>query len=211
MNALFDEKRTRSGAGPLAWVLGDDRTSGGADTPAPLTELGRSVLGFCAGLAEVGVSTLAEVRSWLSSRPSTTSPDPGVVCESRWEPLASDVLATVRLHKYLWSVRGDSAEGRISDALAAEAFDVWNRLLETTHGRLSDPAACTTGDGRLIFTWDRGVHHFEVEFINDAPCEMFYRNRSTGELWGEDYRSGGSLPPGTAEKLALVSGPMVAR
>jgi hypothetical protein len=67
------------------------------------------------------------------------------------------------------------------------------------------PAACTGPDGQMLYTWDRGKHHLELEIIPGQSAEYFYRDRETGELWGEDYTIGDPLSPDAIRKLKLFT------
>lgn len=97
--------------------------------------------------------------------------------------------------------RGQNAS--ISPQTASEARQIWYDLWAASGFALPVPAACTGPDARLMYAWDRDEHHFEIELIPGEPTELFYRNRQTGELWGEEYTVGHPLPQGTAAKLRL--------
>lgn len=42
------------------------------------------------------------------------------------------------------------------------------------------PNAGVCDDGHILYTWDKGVHHFEIEIFPTGPLEYFYMNRDTG-------------------------------
>jgi hypothetical protein len=62
----------------------------------------------------------------------------------------------------------------------------WAAAKALTQRPLRPPQAGPTADGVLQFVWDAGEHHLDVDFLPDGTFEWFYRNRSTGELEGQD-------------------------
>lgn len=95
----------------------------------------------------------------------------------------------------------------ISSQTAELARQVWSDILKVTCCSMPVPSASTSPDGTMFFSWDRDDHHFELEvFPPDRPSELFYRNRATGELWGEDYKIGDNLSSDAIVRLNLIRG-----
>jgi hypothetical protein len=80
---------------------------------------------------------------------------------------------------------------------------MWEIAKAATEGRLRIPAACTGPDGEMLYCWDRGRHHAEIEIEEGGVIDCFYRDRETEETYLEES-DGESLPVGFAEKLILV-------
>jgi hypothetical protein len=55
----------------------------------------------------------------------------------------------------------------------------------------------------MFYSWDRGKHHMELEIIPGQPAQFFYRNRETGQLWGEDYTIGTAVPAEALQRFKL--------
>jgi len=89
----------------------------------------------------------------------------------------------------------------ISKATAQEARLAWYATWEASGFALPIPAACTGPDGKLLFAWDKGRHHLELEFIPGGVPEFFYRDRDSGELWDEDYTIGAPISPEVHRKI----------
>jgi hypothetical protein len=96
-----------------------------------------------------------------------------------------------------------TADSLVTPQMARLAWDAWNRASAATGNALRVPDACPGPDGALLYTWDRGEHHFELEIFPNAPAEFFYRNRHTGELWECEYVVGESLPSDVLARLQL--------
>lgn len=97
----------------------------------------------------------------------------------------------------------DISKSLISKQTAILAEKVWWVVWASTNESIDVPSACTGPNGKLFYEWNRGVHHFEIEFIPDKPTELFYRNRETGELWNEEYIEG-PLSFEVKKRLVLV-------
>lgn len=107
------------------------------------------------------------------------------------------------VNQLLEYLRRAAAERAISWDTATQAWNIWLRLNEIVSERLSVPDAAPALGGQLIYTWDRGEHHLEVEIFPDAPSEFFYLNRETDEDWAADYIIGNAFPGELIEKLQL--------
>jgi hypothetical protein len=102
-------------------------------------------------------------------------------------------------------LRECAADGVITKGMAwvgARAFiDVW----EASGYALPVPAACSGPNGQMLYSWDRGRHHLELELFPQGEVlgEFFYRDRESDELWSEEYEAGGNLKPEIVRKLRL--------
>lgn len=104
--------------------------------------------------------------------------------------------------KYLKGI-SEGREPIVSKQTADLARKAWWLLWQETGYLLPVPSACTGPDEQILYSWDKGEHHFEVEIIPGKPMEFFYRDRKTGDLWGEEYTLGDSLPAEAVKKLKL--------
>ncbi|MBA3442037.1 MAG: UPF0175 family protein [Pyrinomonadaceae bacterium] len=86
---------------------------------------------------------------------------------------------------------------------ATRAWQAWEELLVATSHGLPVPDAAPGPDGELLFAWDRGEHHLELEVFPTTPVEFFYLNRVTDAVWGYDHIIGAVLPQVMLDKLSL--------
>lgn len=93
----------------------------------------------------------------------------------------------------------------IASETASLAALAWNLIQEASEGKASVPAACTGPDGQMLYSWDCGRHHLELEIYPNKPAEFFYKDRQTRELWGEDYNVGDPIPDEAVEKFRLFA------
>jgi hypothetical protein len=99
-------------------------------------------------------------------------------------------------------VKQVAGQGLISSDMADTAWQAWEELSRGVPG-LAVPDACPGPDGTLLFTWDRGEHHLELEFYADEPPSFFYANRKTGALWEAPYNTAEHIPAEVKTKLKL--------
>lgn len=95
-----------------------------------------------------------------------------------------------KLYHYLPDVK---KAGEITSSTTKIAWEAWCSLYYFMDKRLPVPDAGTGPDGQLLYVWDKGMHHFEMEIFPDAPAEFFYLNRETDETWELDYIIGEPL------------------
>jgi len=74
----------------------------------------------------------------------------------------------------------------VATSVATAARRIWTALSGAFDHQLSVPDACPGPDGDLLYTWDRGHHHFELEIEPGAVPTAFSWNRKTGETWVGD-------------------------
>lgn len=99
------------------------------------------------------------------------------------------------LVNYLCSLVDKSKEGNYKDSfdILHKALALWQKLRSgvlTTHNLILDvPDCCPSSDEEfhIMFTWNRDEHYLECEVMTNGTFEMFYRNKLTKEIWGEDY------------------------
>ena len=111
-------------------------------------------------------------------------------------------MSTQRLADYLRDVR---ESGDISNDTGELAWTAWRILWEGMAKRLPVPDAAAGPNGELLYAWNEGEHHLELEIFPNAPAEFFYRNRSTGKLWERPYRVGDPVSMEVREHLSLFS------
>jgi hypothetical protein len=178
-------------------------------------------LGFTEGFFKLASWTWGELARSGQVKVTNTSTQRAEIDFDRWDYLVRDALASklceedavckaeetaaskLKEHfKYLKDI-SEGSEPIVSKQTADLARKAWSLLWQETGYVLPIPSACTGPDGQILYSWDKGEHHFEVEIIPGKPMEFFYRNRKTGELWGEEYTLGDSLPAEAAKKLKL--------
>lgn len=82
-------------------------------------------------------------------------------------------------------------ENLVSKNIADSAWELWQGLDDHFLGELPVPTASPGPDGQILYTWDQGEHHLEIEFVVNEPATMFYMNRTTE--FCEEYRLGNIL------------------
>lgn len=120
--------------------------------------------------------------------------------EAIWKTLSPEAERRLALHDYLDEV---ASAGDISKETAERAWEAWLHLNSKTGGCLPVPDAAPGPNGELLLVWDRGELHLELEIMPDGSPEFFSRNRTTGTLWGEDYRPDAPLSAGAREHLRM--------
>ena len=103
-----------------------------------------------------------------------------------------------QLNEYIW---GLSEKKQISSTTANNARSMWKRIATSTDNAICVPDASAGPNGEFAFIWDRGEHHLELEVMPDSTVEFFYRNRSTGALWGQDSSVSNNFPLELFQKL----------
>ena len=89
----------------------------------------------------------------------------------------------------------------ISDDTARVALQTWANLQAATDGSLSVPNAAPGDDGHLMFAWDKGRHHLEIEFASGALPSLFYADRTDfSSSWEMELISAASTSDGRLVK-----------
>src|SRR6266849_3437066 len=91
----------------------------------------------------------------------------------------------------------------ITPRVARLAWNAWTAMSNSTGNALLVPDACPGPDGELLYTWDRGEHHLELEVFADTPAEFFYENDLSGEVSEATLVIGEPVPAEVLEKLRL--------
>jgi hypothetical protein len=95
----------------------------------------------------------------------------------------------------------------ITPKLEQLSIMVWDRLqqvfLNGDHRCLQIPSVCPGNVSNLMYTWNKDDHYLECEIFEEGEIEFFYRNRNTGETWGEDVTSDALTPDQTFSEQIL--------
>ena len=105
----------------------------------------------------------------------------------------------LKLRCYLDGIR---QRGLISEVIADRARTVWQRLDLATAHRVPAPDVGPGPNGEVLFVWDTEEHHFEIELSPRETTYLFYRNRKTGSVWGDDWAEDASIPEEALRRLS---------
>jgi hypothetical protein len=115
--------------------------------------------------------------------------------------MTQNLYKTPTSHPALYERRNLALCGYLSDLVAIQAITpkleqlslmVWDRLQQAVLSGdrcLQIPSICPGHASNLMYTWNRDEHYLECEIFEQGEIEFFYRNRNTGETWGEDMTS----------------------
>jgi hypothetical protein len=97
-----------------------------------------------------------------------------------------------KLESYISSLRYE-AESTLECEFTVFVIDyslqVWRELSRRfSEGGLclEAPDACPGQSDNFMYTWSKAEHYLECEIFGHGAVEFFYRNRRSGEVWGED-------------------------
>lgn len=96
------------------------------------------------------------------------------------------------LRLYLESLKNEVREARdanFSERVLNLSWSVWKALKSLFEAKgecLEVPDACPGSKDNFMYTWSESQHYLECEIFATGEIEFFYRNRNTGEVWGED-------------------------
>jgi hypothetical protein len=96
------------------------------------------------------------------------------------------------LQIYLESLKSEaqeSYESQFTVAVLEYSWQTWNALsiyFSRKSLRLEVPDACPGQDNDFMYTWSKSEHYLECEIFGNRTIEFFYRNRNSGEVWGEE-------------------------
>ncbi len=116
----------------------------------------------------VNMVSLADTRQALWPRPVLVYSNPKPARDTEW----------------LSYVRSLAANRVVPQIVATNAEQMWRRLRPLALD-IAIPDAAVTDSGTLFISWDRGVHHLEIELLPNGRYEWFYRNRDTDNVGGE--------------------------
>lgn len=120
-------------------------------------------------------------------------------------PQSAEVRALVERHLSYLRVISTGPHAVASRGVARLAARAWLDVSDATGNAMSVPAAATGPDGQVMYVWDKGRHHLELEIAPDCSAEFFYRDREGSELWGGEYRPGVAFDSELLAKLKLFS------
>jgi len=100
-----------------------------------------------------------------------------------------------RIDEHLAYLKRMAADGVVAPELAARARVVWWVAWISAGGRLPVPAAATFSGGPVEYHWTVGPHQLSAEVPATGLCHWFYRNTTTGEVWGAEVPADDGFPP----------------
>ena len=115
---------------------------------------------------------------------------------------AEELSRTQQLNFYLGNVRD---AGDISQSTATLALRAWASISELLAQNLPVPDAAPGPEGQLLFVWNKGEHHLELEIFPDSPSEFFYFNRVTNESWEDEYNANTPVSQQAKDKLSIFT------
>jgi hypothetical protein len=110
---------------------------------------------------------------------------------------------------YISSLRSEVETNQESDftiSVLNYSWEVWQGLSKCFAERgvcLEVPDACPGQSDNFMYTWSKTEHYLECEIFGNGAIEFFYKNRKTGEVWGEDTTLEHKFSTATLEKAAL--------
>jgi hypothetical protein len=112
--------------------------------------------------------------------------------------------AELRHDEFLSRVCMATETGRplVSPATAEHARAIWEVVRRNAEIRV--PAASVAMDGTILYAWDSGDHHLEVEIGEGKPAEWMYVHRQNGETWFASQNTTDLLPPEVLTRLRSV-------
>jgi hypothetical protein len=102
---------------------------------------------------------------------------------------------------YLHEIAGGE-DPLVSQETSGAALVAWV-LLRRDAPRLPVPAAGVGEDGEILYTWNQGEHHLELEISSDGSAHFYYLNRKTDLEVYSQYVVGGPMPRWVVRKLGL--------
>ncbi|MBP3958624.1 hypothetical protein J8F10_25535 [Gemmata sp. G18] len=99
-----------------------------------------------------------------------------------------------KIDEHLAYLKRMATDAVVSPALAHRAKVVWHVAWISLEGALPVPAAAAITDGPVEYFWEIGAHQMSVEIPVEGACHWFYRNKTTGEVWGGDNPTDDVLP-----------------
>ncbi len=88
---------------------------------------------------------------------------------------------------------------------AIMAWRTWLALAEVMAHKLPVPDVAAGVDKQILFSWNSGEHHFELEIYPSGMGEFFYLNYQTDKTWEEEYHIGDLISADVINYLKLFS------
>lgn len=115
------------------------------------------------------------------------------------------------LRRYLDSLHSEAkstGEVEFTILVLNTAWQVWADLREYFLSKglcLEVPDACPGQRDNFMYTWSKAEHYLECEILGSGEVEFFYRNRNSGEVWGEDTTLEQEFSTTVLDKAALFA------
>jgi hypothetical protein len=96
------------------------------------------------------------------------------------------------LESYMNSLRFEAEsthESEFTVFVINYSWQIWQELSKHFSEQglcLEVPDACPGENDNFMYTWSKDEHYLECEIFGHGAVEFFYRNRKSGEIWGED-------------------------
>jgi hypothetical protein len=158
------------------------------------------------------VTSPAKLRSdfpWKFLQTNTAQGSEGQAIQAQ---LSSLCQPTSRLQDQQEKLKGNLVvllkNQEVNQALYELSLEIWRELSHTLQRNgcfLPIPQVCPGSSNNLMYTWSLDRHYLECEIFDSGEVEFFYRNRSTGETWGEDILSGQHLSREILQKANLFT------
>jgi hypothetical protein len=95
-------------------------------------------------------------------------------------------------------------DGSISENMHLSAMRIWKDIALAARVAAIFPDICPGEDGRLLYVWDDGIRHLEIEMIPDTDPEFYFLDRSTDRDWNIVYRVGDPIPTDVINALESI-------
>jgi hypothetical protein len=129
---------------------------------------------------------------WLGKVSCDNAPELSLARLRRLERLTTFLSARVR-------------DGALRSAVQDLAWKAWQDAERAAGTSLVVPDVSAAAENTVLFTWDGGEHHLELEVSAEDGASYFYRNRISGEIWGDEYAIGRPVPLEARARLALFA------
>jgi hypothetical protein len=111
--------------------------------------------------------------------------------------------AELRHDEFLSRLVTDMVNPLVSPATVEQARAVWEATRRAAE--IPVPAASVGVGGTILYAWDSGEHHVEVEIGEGQLAEWMYVNRQTGETWFASRDAAASLSTDLLAKVRLFA------
>jgi hypothetical protein len=116
------------------------------------------------------------------------------------------------LEYYINSLRSEAEstdESEFTVFVINYSWQVWQELSKHFSERglcFEVPDACPGQNNNFMYTWSKAEHYLECEIFGNGSVEFFYRNRKSGEVWGEDTTLEHGFSTAVLKKATLFVG-----